>query len=181
MGRWLIPRLPVNRYVLSHLRLELGALWLRTLHRIHPGYRNAIRVLSNIRNVKANMGCEPFGIPVYVNPDLFYHDLVTLRADCRYRIPLGNESCEGIDVEHFFEHSCPVDERPRFLRECGRCLQSDGILRIIVPDAELYIRAYVSSGWEMLNAISCGGDVMARSTESCTGLIRFMLRVDAEQ
>jgi predicted SAM-dependent methyltransferase len=166
VGHWLIPRLPVNRHVFSHLRLELSALWLRILHCIHPGYRNAIRLLSNKLNVKANIGCGPFGVAGWINLDLFYHDLVTLRADCRYRIPLADESCKGIHVEHFFEHLCPADERPRFLRECRRCLQSDGILRIIVPDAELYIGAYVSPGWAMLNAISCGGDVPERTFET---------------
>ena len=159
IGLWLIPRLPVSRHVFDHCRLELNAAWLRALHRMHPHYRQALKALSERRNVKANIGCGPFGQPGWVNIDLFYHDRVTLRADCRYRIPLADESCEGIHVEHFFEHLCPTDERTHFLRECQRCLQDNGILRIIVPDAELYLRAYAERGWGNLNELSCGGDV----------------------
>jgi predicted SAM-dependent methyltransferase len=70
---------------------------------------------------------------------------------------LANRSCEGIHVEHFFEHLAPKDERPRFLSECRRCLQEGGILRIVVPDAELYVRAYSAAGWDDLNRVSCGG------------------------
>jgi predicted SAM-dependent methyltransferase len=62
-------------------------------------------------------------------------------------------------VEHFFEHLCPFDERPAFLSDCRRCLSQGGVLRIIVPDAEKYIRAYVGEGWAALNEIGCGGDV----------------------
>jgi predicted SAM-dependent methyltransferase len=180
IGHWLIPRLPVNRHVFNQLRLELNALRVRTFHRIHPGYRNAIRALSSRRNIKANIGCGPFGIPGWINLDLFSHDQVTLRADCRYRIPLGDGSCEGIHVEHFFEHLCPVDARPRFLRECRRCLQPGGILRVIVPDAELYVRAYVSPGWEMLNSISCGGDAPERAFRTKMEALTHVFLQEAE-
>ena len=159
VGLWLIPRLPINRHVFDHLRLELNGVWVRTLHRIHPDYRRKIKSLSQRRNVKANIACGPFGEPGWINFDLLFHNTVTLRVDCRYRIPLANESCEGIHVEHFFEHLCPTDERPRFLRECRRCLKVDGILRIVVPDAELYVRAYAEPGWKIFNELSCGGDV----------------------
>lgn len=162
VGHWLIPRLPVNRHVLDHLRLELNAVQVRVLHLIHPGYRRRIKALSRQRRLKANIGCGPFGLPGWINLDLFSHDRVTLRADCRYRIPLVDQSCEGIHVEHFLEHLSPTDERARFLRECLRCLQTGGVLRVIVPDAELYIKAYLTPGWTTLNSISCGGDVPER-------------------
>jgi predicted SAM-dependent methyltransferase len=159
LGVWLIPCLPMNRHVFDHLRVELNAIWVRILHRIHPRYRRAIKGLSRRCNLRANIGCGPFGLLGWVNLDLFSHERVTLRADCRYRIPLADRSCDGIHVEHFFEHLCPTDERPRFLRECRRCLKDNGVLRIIVPDAELYVRAYVEPGWKIWNELSCGGDV----------------------
>jgi predicted SAM-dependent methyltransferase len=163
MGDWLIPRLPMNRQVFTLVRLELNAFWVRVLHCIHPGYRSVIQQLSRQRNIRTNIGCGPFGLPRWVNLDLINHAEITLRSDCRHRIPLADGSCEGIHVEHFFEHLCPVDERPLFLRECWRCLEPGGILRIIVPDAELYIRAYISPGWDLLNSISCGGELPERA------------------
>ena len=159
IGAWLIPRLPVSKHVFDHLRLEFNAFQIRTLHVIHPNYRRTIKALSGRQDLKVNIGCGPFGLPGWVNLDLYSHEKVTLRTDCRYRIPLADESCEGIHVEHFLEHMSPIDERSRFLRECLRCLQPGGILRVIVPDAELYIRAYLAPGWETLNCISCGGEV----------------------
>jgi predicted SAM-dependent methyltransferase len=159
VGVWMILRLPINRHIFDHLRLELNAVWVRTLHRFRPRYRRAIKALSRRSKLKANIGCGPFGQSGWVNLDLFSHEQVTLRADCRYQIPLADRSCQGIHVEHFFEHLCPSDERERFLRECRRCLQDNGVLRIVVPDAEIYVRAYVQPGWKSLNEISCGGDV----------------------
>ncbi|HVO32808.1 MAG TPA: hypothetical protein VMU17_02765, partial [Elusimicrobiota bacterium] len=42
--------------------------------------------------------------------------------------------------------------------DCRRALSPNGILRVIVPDAEKYIRAYLQPGWEAINSIGCGGD-----------------------
>lgn len=44
------------------------------------------------------------------------------------------------------------------LNECYRCMQTDATLRIIVPDLELYIKAYLAEGWELFNQVGCGGD-----------------------
>ena len=93
-----------------------------------------------------------------MNLDLHAHSGVALAIDCRRSLPLANDSCRGIHVEHYFEHLEPARERPRFLAECRRCLMPDGILRIIVPDARKYVEAYVSDGWADLNAIGCGGE-----------------------
>jgi predicted SAM-dependent methyltransferase len=179
-GSWLIPLLPVNRHVFDHLRLELNAIFVRAMHLGHPKYRAALKELSNQKKIRANIGCGPFGLPQWINFDLFSHRNVGLRADCRKSIPLANESCEGIHVEHFFEHLCPLDERPQFLRECRRCLSSAGVLRIIVPDAELYVRAYVTSGWEALNMISCGGDIPQQTFRTKMEALNHVFLQEAE-
>ena len=158
VGAWLIPKLPINRHVFDHIRLELNALRVRGLHSFHPGIRRKVKELYSQNNLLVNIGCGPFGEDGWVNLDLFTHPNLTLVADTRRRLPLADNSCVGIHVEHFFEHLNPEDECPAFLSECRRCLQPDGVLRIIVPDAELYIKAYLSPGWDMFNAIGCGGD-----------------------
>jgi predicted SAM-dependent methyltransferase len=166
--------------VFNHLRLELNALRVRIFHRIHPGYLSNIHALAKQRNIKANIGCGPFGRLGWVNLDLFSLNNVTLRADCRYRIPLADGSCEGIHVEHFFEHLASTDERPRFLSECRRCLQEDGVLRIIVPDGELYVRAYSAPGWEALNLVKCGGDVPEQVFRTKMEALNHVFLQDAE-
>jgi predicted SAM-dependent methyltransferase len=179
-GRWLVPKLPVNSHVFNHLRVELNAIRVRACHYMHPGYRAAIKALSSRRNIKANIGCGPFGRADWVNLDLFRHNQVTLPTDCRWRLPLADRSCEGIHVEHFLEHLAPKDERPRFLSECRRCLQEGGVLRIVVPDAELYVRAYTASGWEDLNHISCGGDVPEKVYRTKMEVLNHVFLQEAE-
>lgn len=158
LGNCLIPKLSINHHVSNHIRHELAALWVRIMHIFHPRYRAKIENLRNKRDLLVNIGCGPFGKPNWVNLDLYTHPHLTLRTDTRRELPLADDSCIGIHVEHFLEHLNPVDERMPFLHECRRCLQPDGILRVITPDADLYIRAHLEPGWEHLNRIGCGED-----------------------
>lgn len=153
-----MPRLPVNLHVFRHIRSELNAAWVRALHIFHPGYRKTLSTLRARRGIKANIGCGPFGQPGWVNLDMFWHENVTLRIDCRYALPFADTSCRGIHVEHFFEHLNREDERHIFLDECLRCLEEDGVLRIVVPDAELFVAAYLSPGWDKFRQIAAVGD-----------------------
>jgi predicted SAM-dependent methyltransferase len=158
VGRTLIPGLPISRHVFDHVRLELNAMRARILLHLPP-MRRRIKKLQNRRDIKANIGCGPFGLAGWANFDLFpSHGNDTIACDCRKEIPLPDVSCIGIHVEHFFEHLAP-EERYTFLAECKRCLAANGVLRIVVPDAQLYIKAYLEPGWSSLNAITCGGDV----------------------
>ncbi len=158
IGAWLIPKLPLNPVAFRIVRLELSAMWVNGLNAIHPRYRARRRELARGENLLVNVGCGPFGHEGWVNFDLHAHPGVALAIDCRRSLPLANNSCRGIHVEHYFEHLEPTRERPRFLAECRRCLMPGGILRIIVPDARRYAEAYLSDGWADLNAIGCGGE-----------------------
>ncbi len=159
LGAWLVPRLPVNPWVFRTFRVELNAMIVRLLHRVHPGWVARRRALERQKGVLANIGCGPFGREGWINLDLFVGPGVTMRADCRRRFPLGDASAKGIHVEHYFEHLEPTTERPRFLAECRRCLEPGGIVRIVVPDMRKYAEAYLSPGWGLLNRIGCGGEV----------------------
>jgi predicted SAM-dependent methyltransferase len=146
IGAWLIPRVPLNPVVFRAVRLELSASWVNLLNSLHPRYLARRRALARGSDLLVNIGCGPFGQEGWINLDLHAHPGVALAIDCRRKLPLANDSCRGIHVEHYFEHLEPTRERPR------------GILRIIVPDARKYAEAYVSDGWADLNAIGCGGD-----------------------
>ena len=158
LGDLLIPKLPVNLHVSGHIRVELCAWWVRTLHKLHPEYRAKIKNLRKKRNLLVNIGSGPYGKPNWVNLDLYNQPHLTLRADTRRQLPLADESCIGIHVEHFLEHLNPTDERMPFLRECRRCLQPDGVLRVITPDAHLYIKSYLNPECELLNQVGCCDD-----------------------
>ncbi len=156
LGQWLFPRLAPSRHVLDHVRLEINAWWARMRLRLHPRYRKLVRQLKSQRDLMVNVGCGPFGLPGWVNLDLFQHPNLTLATDCRRSLPLADQSCAGIHVEHFFEHLEHRHECPAFLHECYRCLSPTGVVRIIVPDAGMYARAYAEPGWEGMNRIMLG-------------------------
>jgi predicted SAM-dependent methyltransferase len=158
LGAWLIPKLPINRHVFGHFRAELNGIWARALCLFHPKYRKAISALRTQRRIKANIGCGPSGQPGWVNLDMFWHENLTLRIDCRYTLPFADASCRGIHVEHFLEHLNHEDERHAFLAECHRCLEDGGVLRIILPDAQLFVAAYMSPGWDRFREIAALGD-----------------------
>src|SRR5262249_52597336 len=59
----------------------------------------------------------------------------------------------GIFSEHFVEHLDYTEDIPFFLSECHRVLEDGGVLRIVVPDAERYLRAYCAHGWAELREV----------------------------
>ena len=158
LGAWLVPRLPVNPWVFTTLRVELNAIAVRTLNRVLPDRIAQRRALRRQRDVLVNVGCGPFGREGWINLDLFPAPGVTMRVDARWGLPLADGAARGIHVEHYFEHLEPRLERPRFLADCRRCLEPGGILRIVVPDMRKYIEAYLAPGWDVLNAVGCGGE-----------------------
>ena len=157
LGKFIFRHLPVSRHVFDHFRLELNAWYVRMAHRVSPYYMIRVRKLREQQHLLVNLGCGPYGkAEEWINLDLSPLQHVYIRTDCRKQFPLASYSCQGIHVEMFLEHLDPFDELPYFLAECYRCLQLGGVARFIVPDAELFIRAYLSSGWEAMNRISYG-------------------------
>jgi predicted SAM-dependent methyltransferase len=56
-------------------------------------------------------------------------------------LPFEPRTVAHIHCEHFLEHLW-LEDAEQFLRECYRVLTDEGTIRIIVPDAEKYLRAY---------------------------------------
>ena len=108
------------------------------------------RRYRNSDNLLVNVGPGPYGKAGWVNVDVFKGPLVDCLYDCRKSLPFPDASVRGIFCEHFFEHIDYTEEVPHFLSECHRFLKKDGVLRLILPDAEKYLRAYCNGGWEEL-------------------------------
>lgn len=72
---------------------------------------------------------------------------------CRKTPPFQDGAVAAIFTEHFLEHLEYPNEVSQFLGECYRCLSETAILRVIVPDAELYLRLYANDDWTGLAAV----------------------------
>jgi predicted SAM-dependent methyltransferase len=82
-------------------------------------------------------GCLYKDINGTVNTFMLNHDL-------RNGIPANNNSLELIYHSHMLEHLSYVDGI-NFLKECYRVLQPGAKMRILVPDLELWINAYIAN------------------------------------
>jgi predicted SAM-dependent methyltransferase len=134
-------------HILSQLWFETQLLWRRLNQRgTERNYRHAKDILLNV-------GCGKKGVIGWVNMDAFATKSVNCVYDCRKSFPFPDECARAIFCEHFFEHLDYTEEVPHFLSECFRVLRPGGVLRIIVPDAERYLRAYVSPGWTELDGL----------------------------
>ena len=111
--------------------------------------RSTRKRLVSQRDCRVNIGCGKNPIQGWINLDVISHPGVYF-WDCRSGLPFSDCSVAAIYSEHFFEHLDLETEARPFLRECLRCLQRGGVLRIVVPDAGAYLRAY-SGSWETLS------------------------------
>lgn len=97
---------------------------------------------DRIRNLRyLDVGCGRNVHEEFINVDYLWHPGVDVCWDIGRSIPFPSASMKGIFTEHCLEHfSIPVAFA--VLKECWRVLTPGGLLRIIVPDAELYLELY---------------------------------------
>lgn len=88
-----------------------------------------------------NLGCGPNIDKGFVNVDSGWVPGLNICCDITRGLPFPDNSVGGIFSEHCLEHLSLEDGRA-LLRECRRVLAPKSVIRIIVPDIELYIRAY---------------------------------------
>jgi len=89
-----------------------------------------------------DVGCGPNTHDAFINLDYLWHPKVDVCWDIARGIPFGDGSMQGIFSEHCLEHF-PLPAGRRLLAEFRRILAPAGTLRIVVPDAGIYLRTYV--------------------------------------
>ncbi len=132
-------------------RMAPSVLWesARTVHRIvwtnarwlwlEGFHKQRIRKIA-ATNLFVNLGCGSLGRKGWINidrcpsKDVYY-------ADLSRGIPLRAGQARHIHCEHFLGFLDYATAK-RFLAECHRVLSAGGSLRLILPDAAKYIRAY---------------------------------------
>lgn len=154
VGNFVLPRLPITRFLFEQLRLEFHAAFNHLANSLLPHRRWRLRKLRRRSGLRVNVACGASILEDFINLDLFHKDPRVLLWNCRRRLPLADESAVGIRVEHFLEHLEPRQELPAFLKDCFRVLQPGGVLRIIVPAAERFLRAYCADGREVFRELN---------------------------
>ena len=120
------------------LRSELGEL--------RQAYVSAQLAKLNVRpgdrELKLHIGCGKGLLDGWINIDV---DPAPLAINVQWGLPFADASARCIYVSHLLEHLYyPKDVEP-FLNEIRRVLAPGGIVRIVVPDIEQCIEAYVNN------------------------------------
>jgi len=139
MGRPLRERLRADRPLTSYTRVQaaIGAV-----------LRN--RWSARARRAEyLNVGCGTNIAAGFVNLDYHWRPGVALCWDLtRSRLPFADASLHGIFTEHCIEH-ISVEQCAAVLRDFARVLRPGARARIVVPDAELFMRGYVEGAVEL--------------------------------
>lgn len=134
------------------------------------------RALTQVRGTSLllNLGCGKLNAEGWINVDLV-NGAGMYYADLRNPLPLPEGSVRHIHCEHVLEH-LEYDEAARLLGDCYRVLGRGGTMRLIVPDAEKYLRAYCRNDPEFFEPLEfLGGSV--RPLETRMLIINQMFRM----
>jgi predicted SAM-dependent methyltransferase len=88
-----------------------------------------------------DLGCGPNTSPDFCNLDYNWHPGVDVCWDVTRGLPFADHYISGIFTEHMLEHLALADALT-LLAECRRILRAGGVLRIVVPDGQLYLSEY---------------------------------------
>lgn len=99
-----------------------------------------LRARGLLDDSKLHIGSGSGKLPGWVNIDVFPAEL---SINVNRPLPFPDASARLVFASHVLEHLYHPGEALRFLRECRRVLAVGGRIRLIVPDIECYIRAYV--------------------------------------
>jgi len=180
IGSYIIPRLPVTRENFDRLRFEMNALFVNLNNSINPLAISKVVRHRKMKGLSVNVGAGPFGKEGWTNIDMFKFSNVALVYDCRKKLPFNAASVDRIRAEHVFEHLDKFDESPKFLQECYRCMTPGSVLRIVVPDLELFTRAYVSGSPEEWKKIGFDLEDLPWGLETPMDILNHTFRQNGE-
>jgi hypothetical protein len=101
------------------------------------------RWAANIKQpgVYLNVGSGPQTHSDFCNIDYIWYEGVDVCWDITRPLPIPSKYAGGIFIEHCLEH-IEIQDGLRVLREFVRVMRPGAYVRIIVPDAEIYLTQY---------------------------------------
>ena len=113
--------------------------WIGSIVRCRPVFN---RTKKNGTAKLLNVGCGPYPKPEFINLDYTWNPNIDICWDItRKPYPLESGSLEGIYTEHCLEHIEFKDMKEN-LKEFYRLLRPGGVVRIVMPDGEIYLDIY---------------------------------------
>jgi predicted SAM-dependent methyltransferase len=157
IGKYILPIIPVDRRTFDMLRREINSVTLQTRNSLSLRYHIRKHKLSRSTELSVNFGSGGRGLANWINTDVGYHADTYIRIDIRRPLPFSAGSVKRAFAEHVLEHIDFRHDVPKFLRNVYQILQPTGVIRIIVPDGERFIEAYVMNdkekwrelGWDL--------------------------------
>lgn len=101
---------------------------------------DGLRADGLLDDLKLHFGAGAGKLSGWVNIDVYPAEL---SINVNRPLPFADASARVVFASHILEHLYYPGEALRFLGECRRVLASGGHIRLVVPDIEKYLRAYV--------------------------------------
>jgi SAM-dependent methyltransferase len=119
---------------------------LRSYGKVQRAVSSLIRNRRWAANIKQsgvylNIGSGPQTHPDFCNIDYIWFEGVDVCWDITRPLPIPSKYAGGIFTEHCLEH-IEIQDGLRVLREFFRVMRPGAYIRIIVPDAEIYLTEY---------------------------------------
>ena len=99
-----------------------------------------LKIDESTRHLKLHIGAGASRLPGWVNIDNFPAELA---LDVTWGLPFGDGAADYVFMSHILEHLFYPEGALMLLREVNRVLAPGGRLRVIVPDVEKCLKAYV--------------------------------------
>lgn len=129
-------KLSFNRNIVSYTKVQMI---ISKMIRCFPVFINRKSIQ---KKVLLNVGCGPNNMDEFINLDYFWNPKIDICWDITKKpYPISDNTLEGIFTEHCLEH-ISFKECETNLKEFYRMLKPGGILRIVVPDGEIYVDIY---------------------------------------
>jgi SAM-dependent methyltransferase len=144
LGRAGVARLPDVDHRLDAIRAALLAVRndVRAARAVHLDEQlRRLGVAASGPGLRLHLGAGPRDLAGWINVDLAP---ASLAMDLRWGLPFAEGAADYVYACHVLEHFNHKLEVLGVVRDIRRVLREGGTLRVVVPDLEKYLKAYVA-------------------------------------
>ena len=140
----------INPRSINLFRFEVNALVTRIISKFSFSRRAKLKQILQKDPIYVNVGSGGTGQSDWVNMDVGRaHKDQSIAHDIRCKLHFPDNTITCFFAEHVVEHLEFRRDVPLFFREVLRTLKLNGRIRIVVPDTERFLQAYVNNDRQM--------------------------------